>query len=511
MSLELKNELAVFQAHLDTANAIFDSRGDLYKRIGTNQISPKGIEPRIKEEDNPLKVGLAREAVYKSQLRIVGYILELREKVGEAKLLVDAEDYLKIRDRKKDELDKLRGLSRHLSPEIVKKQEDAYRLFENRQNTDEGLKRGLQLLEERRKQEEEALLAKAQQARVPNITVKRSSGEVLVDVLEMPSKRCRITSEQVAALGLFASEPNQTISALTFTKKIREFGLLGASLGYNTIQRLRSALEIDPRNPSIIISTGSKAKMQYHLQGSISFIDDQEIQSPALGVKKDQINKSVPESRLKALTALINNPRISFTQLIELLGPDKNHRKLHSGNAKYALIRAVDTLRVNISTRKATPEEAKLWQDFNIETQETMYSKVGEKIKAKINKWFEENKPPSAAPKVGSVEIEPEKLTAIKLIIEHPEITIDGLIDALPLTKSGRRLTGHQAQVSIYNIIRRLCGRGRTGAGTPEEQQIWSLIKEFAGENYHDQKARVVACEKINQWFVCKNGKQSNN
>lgn len=492
MSVETKERLKSAEHQLASSQALYHSRDLLYQRIGSDIPGPDGNKPQIKIEENPLKVALTREAVEKSQLRILIHITELEAEIANLNLIDLAEDYLDTLKKKEAELQELRRLSRHLTPQIIARYEESLSRITVRQETDKELREGLQLLEDRRKQEEE-------QRRFPKITINMASGEVTATILD-ESKQARFLERDIETLAFLAAERGQPVVAHVLVEKMRE---LGFNVGHHTsatIKILRSRLEPDPDKPQIILSFGESSGRRYQLRGNVEFIE----RAGKGGQPEREEDRGlwpVPGSRLDALQAMIELADVSLAPVLDLLGSDKKNRRLHWATALRALNHAVSKLHMRIAHNVANPAERKIWQSLQDLTQERRNERIVRKSRAWLEKWFQERRPAPSPKKVELVDIDQSRLQALRLVLENPEATIAEVIATLPKTKKGVDFNIQQARVSVVNTMRRIYSRAIRGIMTAEQRQLWDVIRRLTGGDYSDEKTKRIAAEKLNTWF----------
>lgn len=499
MSAEIKDQTELLQTQLDKSKTLFESRSLLYKRIGTDIPDEKGRVPVIKEDTNPLKVALAKDAVERSQLRILEKIERLEIKLSDLKLIDLAEKYVQSLDQKRTELDNLQRLRRHLSPQVVANHEESFNIFRDRPKYEEDLKKGLQLLALQKEQEAEIKRQDEERQKMPMITINSTTGKVSTRIVD-DHREAVFTEGDIRVLTLLAAESGNLISAPTLGRRLRELNLITTTQNPSqVITRLRRNLEPNPKTPQVILSSGRSISMCYRLRGQVEFIEVQE-QNTDLETVKNKGLKSVPRSRLEALRAIIDLPETNLSTVISLLGSDKNNRPLHWATALYAMRNAINKLYMRIAHQTVTPEEFTVWQVMQKLANEQKNERVVGKTKVWVETWFKDRKPIKMEKK-GLIEIGQERLEALHLIMNNPGATIKEIISALPKTKKGKDFTPQQAKVSLVNTIRRVYARVLRGTITPAEQQLWEEIKIFVEGEYSNEKTKIVASEKLKESF----------
>lgn len=365
---------------------VIGQREVVYSEIGTKTVRPITLEDAIKVGRSKSRVKASIDNLDTVLQNIKSEIENYQDPEG---LMTSASTYLEERDRKSAQLRELRALARqgHLEQDVIRTFEDEFRSFSGRPLADPTLKRGIGLLEEQKAAEEETK-PKAQM----RIDRKRNRIEI---TYSDQNKRVveNLPPVDFAVLIYLASHSKENRTRKQVEQAARRAGsIFYASFGW-LIKHLRDAIEQDPKSPKILntLSYGASYKL------------DADVRFSRVGKRSERVRDRetrreldpVPQSRINALEEFVTQ-ETSLNKIIDLLGPDKNGRRLTWPQAKFAMKRAASLLYRRSVDKTATEEEVTGWLKIKEILGHPGHNadlQVKELLSSNIESWFQEKRP----------------------------------------------------------------------------------------------------------------------
>lgn len=483
------------QSYRKDLESLFESRQGLYNSIGAGQIT---------ELTNPLKVGRSRARVEGSQLRLLEKMQQVDAQIDRENLIQQARAH---RDRKsviRREVEELEKYAKHLSPETLARKRMEYDQIRTSRQTDEGLIRGYQLLEAREKEEQERF-------NVPQTEVNPNTKEVKTTVGDV-TKSVVLLDVHYVVLDLLARNPNTPVRT-TEISSARDAGSRTMFQNREIIEYLRSQLEPDPENPQVIVTHGRGSSLGYELRGKVLLIPQEstprEEETPPPARPRRPIEYPVDESRINPLTLIFTDSEATMSDLLTTMGQRRDGKPFTWPTAKTALKNGVKKLETRIGGNLANDKERELWQLLKESANQQKDSQVARSVNARIDQWFDDNKPAKKTENKPKLELKEEKIRALQLLFENPDAIPSDITRALPKSSHGNELHWQQARYSLINGIVSLRARFLRNLATPEERALYLSIAQQIPEVTQGKAIYPATARKLNEWYEEKMGRNS--
>lgn len=488
--------LLELQEHKDRLEGIIGSRRNLAERLGRAQ--------------DHLLASIERHEVTLSGIN--EQIIQTEESV-----VSKAQGYLDQLASARQAMEQVRELVNvgAFSRNVLKSLEREHRRLQA-QGADPNIQRGLEILRARSEQEQSVSsggetqpLAEVQAAVIaptlleavvptpPAEEKKRVLPKLVIDLLkpqevQIDGKRITLSPRDMAVLIRLAKTPQGGVSQKQITEIARQAGAKGRYPGSDTMAYLREKLEADPKNPQLLVSSGTNRNLQYRLDAQVEF----------LGERPE--SKRAREARQVFVVLLPGGRKLEVegkitAQAIELLLMTSNEDPISSGGLTTYLYK-VDDKRTRKLASSILVRVKKIVEPLGYRL--VQITRPREMFRGQGGIYYLERPAEEAEERQKYYWDEPvleSRREALKILLDNPQTSREQIIGILGLTsgrkRQARQLTWPQASRALQNAARFLRIRIDKETAIPEELELWERIKAQTGE-----VENLATLRKFNLW-----------
>lgn len=270
----------------------------------------------------------------------------------------------------------------------------------------------------------------------------------------------------------------------------------------DAIFNLRKKLEIDHKNPQLIIRLGPKQQARYRLNAQVEFVGGEQKEGET---RKEQVAQRHQEAHQKFVKTLPDGQTIEIRGKITADAFDE----IFKGTKENPIPSD------QVVGESVVPKLRKILQPYKwniiqpIPPQEKAKGKTGVYYPQKIDKSQETATTQPEVEKPAGFPYEPvfpTRLEALRAFVENPQTTIEDIIKILGPSKAGRLLTRWQALVALIGghdhrgAINVLFIRVGRNLATEEERSLWQAIK-LGTTQIDDLAVLRTFRERFSLWF----------